>query len=324
MEKLWTSRIANFAAYSSRSQFLAEVAYASETCPAPPFRSSKILADASSEISLHISISLQDFAPARLICLAADVKQRYSGRNIWAAILSSHEAAVAYSPVTVEENPIFRAAQARLHAFYTYDRATGEDELQILPDGLHRRAGSSMTTRIDLPANRTISCKVELDSRCLLEFHPYAGESDPVSGIVTLSGSVGQNGVLSSTALVDVKVSPLDRQSMLVDWAGDSKLLNTTLLRNLRGSLASAARNACEFPASVGRDRSAWAEEIGTGWGPAGSRCSGTAKFLYLPASCTVSSSRNRLPWRQGHRPVALAACKFCRTTSGVRRGRQR
>lgn len=202
---------------------LAEVANAAEPCPAPPFRAGKVLVDSPSEIDLHISISLQDFAPGRLICLATELKQRYGGRNVWAAIFSSHEAAVAYSPVTVEENPVFRAAQAKLHAFYTYDKAKEEDQLLILPDGLNHQPGSPLTTRIDLPVDGTASCRVELDSRCLLDFrhmdYPSVQAFEQLSGTVTLSGNVGRDGRLSNMMFLDANVNPPERQSLLVDWA---------------------------------------------------------------------------------------------------------
>jgi hypothetical protein len=202
---------------------LAEAAYASSACPAPPFRTGKVLEDTPSGISLHISIGLQDFAPSRLICLATVLKQRYGGRNVSAAIFSSYKAAVAYAPVTVEENPIFRAAQAKLHAFYTYDKPAEKDQLLILPDGLNHKAGSPFTTRIDLPVSGPVVCSLELSQRCLLEIehieYPLAGDRAAVSGVVTLSGNIAQNGVMSDVAVVEAKVSPIGHRSLIVNWA---------------------------------------------------------------------------------------------------------
>jgi len=199
----------------------AEAAYPSETCPAPPYRAGKILEDTQSEISLHISIDLRDFAPDRLICLATELKHRYGGRNVWAAIFSSYDAAVAYAPVTVEENPVFRAAQAKLHAFYTHDKTT--DQLLILPDGLDEEANSPFATRIDLPVAGAAACRLELNHRCLLEFQHIdfrlVGDEAAVSGVVTLSGIVSADGTVSSVAVVDAKVDPIDHQSRLISWA---------------------------------------------------------------------------------------------------------
>ena len=46
-------------------------------CRAPHYHAAYALVDSSSEFIGSISIPLRDFAPARLVCLAASLKERY-------------------------------------------------------------------------------------------------------------------------------------------------------------------------------------------------------------------------------------------------------
>src|SRR5208283_838275 len=69
----------------------------------------------------------------------------------------------------------------------------------------------------------TAACSLELNHRCLLEFqhivYPLAEDKAAVSGVVTLSGNIAQDGAMLNVAVVEAKVNPVGHQSPLVNWA---------------------------------------------------------------------------------------------------------
>jgi hypothetical protein len=95
--------------------------------------------------------------------------------------------------------------------------------IQGPPDGNSQERNSPFNTRIDLPAAGRPACKLEIDERCLLEFHhiyyPEIENATQISGEVTLAGSIRQDGALVGITLVEAKADPPERRSVLVDWA---------------------------------------------------------------------------------------------------------
>jgi hypothetical protein len=188
-------------------------------CDAPGYRIGRVLADNASGVDLTISLQLQDFAPRRLVCLAGALKKRYPGRNVSAAIFSSHEAAVGWTPST-EWTPSLFAYQLKLHGFYSYNKEKSDEYLSIAPDASSQEADSPFDTLIVLPLRGAPVCKLAVSGRCLLEFRHIAypsveGRADS-EGSVTLAGQIRRDGIVSDVAVVDAKVDAPERRSALV------------------------------------------------------------------------------------------------------------
>jgi len=202
---------------------LSEAICAFGACNVPHYRRVRTLVDTASDVYIDISIRLKDFAPERLTCLAQALKAKYPGRNMGVSIFSSFNAALGYSPSTIDASPDVVYCQSRLHGHYAYNKDKHEEYLLIRPDGLSRDPHSPFNTRIDLPVPGTPVCRLSINGRCLLEFqhidYPYVEGKMAVSGRVTLSGSIRRDGVLSDLAVVEAEATPPERQSALADWA---------------------------------------------------------------------------------------------------------
>jgi len=189
-------------------------------CDAPRYRIARTLGTGASEVFVDLSVELGDFVPARLVCLAETLKLKYADRDVIASIFSSHEAALGYRPGDLDVPPEVREYQSKEHALYVCSREKHEEYVAIMPDP--RSYGSSLTTRIDLPAKGTPECKLAINGRCLVEFHhiyyPDTEDRKAISGRVTVAGSIRRDGTVSDLAVADAKVNPPDRQSFLVDW----------------------------------------------------------------------------------------------------------
>jgi len=194
---------------------------ASGACTAPRYRVGRILEDTPSDVSLHISIPLTDFAPERLVCLAGTLKNKYVGRNVFAVIFSAHDAAQRYSPAQ-EKTAQTIYMDSKLHAVYSYNENKHDDRVLIMPSGL-TQTDSPFNTRIDLPVTGTPVCRLAMSGRCLLEFghvdFPYIEGKTEASGQVTFAGSIQRNGAVTGLAVVDAKADPPERRSLLVDSA---------------------------------------------------------------------------------------------------------
>jgi hypothetical protein len=97
-----------------------------------------------------------------------------------------------------------------------------------MPYGLIRE-DSPFNTRIDLPVAGEAICRLAINRRCLLEFariySPYVvaggvieGGKD-MSGQVTVTGTIEENGATSSLVVVEARADPSARRSVLVDAA---------------------------------------------------------------------------------------------------------
>src|SRR3981081_3285456 len=101
---------------------------ARETCNVPRYRVGKTFEDTPSNTMIGISVSLPDFAPSRLVCLADALKRRYSNRNsISVFIFSEPSAAQHFIFPGVEKSPRIGKWAAQMHAAYFYDVSKGED-----------------------------------------------------------------------------------------------------------------------------------------------------------------------------------------------------
>ena len=195
---------------------------ASAACAAPAYRTARTFVRGPSEVSLYISVRLEDFAPAKLICLAGAVREAFAGRNVSAAIFSSYEAALDYVPGDLELRPEELDAQFRLHGMYVYDKGKHEEYVRIEPDGAHTY-DPALITRIDLPAVSTPTCKVEINGRCLLEFehiyYPYLEHRSWARGNVALAGSIQPDGTMAGVSVRSAQVDPPDQWALIVKFA---------------------------------------------------------------------------------------------------------
>lgn len=194
-------------------------------CEGPAYRVGRIWEDGAAKVVLDVSISIEDFAPSRLICLATALKRDYPRRNVQAFIFSSFEAAMGFIPIDFELPREVRAYGFKLHGRYVYDKEQRIEYLTINPDG-HSVSGDSdslLETRIALPITVTPTCKLAMRDRCLLEFdHIYYPPVDTwgdVSGRVTLTGIVEENGIMTGVSVISAKSDPHKEQRRLADFA---------------------------------------------------------------------------------------------------------
>jgi hypothetical protein len=198
-------------------------------CAAPHYRIERTLADNASGALIHVSIRLEDFVPEKLICLARALREKYPGRDLMARVFSSRDAALGYTSST--ETPGHVQYESKLHAVYFYQQHPHKDYVVILPDG-NDRGVDDFDTLVELPAKGVPTCKLAVNGRCLLEFqHIYYPDSEDrkyypgsedrkeIAGRVNISGSIRRDGVVSDLVVVDAKVDPPQRQSVLVDSA---------------------------------------------------------------------------------------------------------
>jgi hypothetical protein len=200
---------------------LFEAFYAAGACNVPRYRTARTYVNGK-EVLIRVSMRLEDLAPRRLICLAEAIKRKYPGRNVSAFIFDSYEAARDYFPSSVEQNPFAIACQSHLHGFYVYNKEKHDDYLLIVPDAFSLEVDSPFTTRIDLPSVGAPVCKLAIDGRCLLEFHPIESpfEDRPgVPGRVTLAASIRRNGLVSNLTVVGAEAEPPEGRAALIDWA---------------------------------------------------------------------------------------------------------
>jgi len=205
---------------------LSGAVHASGVCTPPRYHVERTLVDNTSDVHVHISIRLEDFAPERLICLAEALRQKYPVRDrLSAFIFSSRDAARNFVP-PVEQTAMTYYNDSKFHASYVYDRGRNEDYLFIVPDGHRDQTDSPFNTRINLPATGTPVCRLAMNGRCLLEFeHIYdspisrSSVAHGIQGQVSLSASIGENGVLTKVIVVDAKADSPEQRSTLADWA---------------------------------------------------------------------------------------------------------
>jgi TonB family protein len=183
-------------------------------CHPPHYREGAIFANSDSVFVQSISIPLQDFNPSKLVCLATSLGERYSDyRYITVNIFSSHDAS-RQSIYTQEYTREDSETLAQMHARYIFDPDKYEDYVEIMPTGAGPSAVSSgpFSTRIDLPAETTPHCKLEINNRCLiaLEFPGYPGEAlkRRASGTVTLAATITRSGKVDHVRVVKAETIP--------------------------------------------------------------------------------------------------------------------
>jgi hypothetical protein len=207
-------------------------------CVPPHYREAQVWEKSKTTVLMAVSMQLRDFAPSRLVCLAAAFKQKYPGRSdISIMIFSSHEVAKRYTVGRGDYGPVKGAKQRQLqsyvywirqlHAIYVYDNEKREEYIEI--KSLGSDFDSPYDTRIDLPSVESPHCRLEMDGRCLLAIEEILYPADllkaGVSGTVTLTGTILRNGKIADVKVNDGVVKPGEPRYKLVDEA--MKILNS-------------------------------------------------------------------------------------------------
>jgi hypothetical protein len=199
---------------------LASLAGASTSakCVPPHYHEGQVWEDSESSVLMAMSIRLNDFAPARLVCLAGALRQRYHDRkNITILIFSSVDASKHYLPTQPDFGPAKGARQqklqsrafslSQLHALYFYNADKGQEYLDIRPFGSDSEGPHD--TRITLPIAEAPHCRLEVSGRCLLALedivYPPNAWKERVSGTVTLTGEIASNGQMTHLHIAEGK-----------------------------------------------------------------------------------------------------------------------
>jgi TonB family protein len=219
------------------------------TCDSSPrFRVGQVWEDSPSTLLMAVSIAPGDFAPSRMLCLAARLKERYRTRaKLDVMIFSSHDAAARYSVVQIETDTtdpnLARLSShhwqvSQLHGIYSFT-ANGPEYLDIKPWGSD--ADQPYDTRISLPAVAPVHCKLEIGGRCLLALsdlvYPRAPYDAKASGTITLSGSITARGDVTNVRVDESTGSPSDLVEPLIREA----------VENLKSWRFEAARRPAAF-----------------------------------------------------------------------------
>jgi hypothetical protein len=196
-------------------------------CRPPQYREGAIFADGDSVFVQSISMPLVDFTAGKLVCLATALKERYRDYHyVTISIFSSHEASrtLIYGQ---ESNHETMKTLSQMHAEYSFDAGKHEDYVEIMPTGA--LPGSSFprpgpfSTRIDLPAETTPHCKLEINNRCviaLLQF-PYPAQllKGKPSGSVTLAATITRAGKVDHIRVVKAEsISASAAVQNLTSW----------------------------------------------------------------------------------------------------------
>ena len=193
---------------------------AAAECHAPRYRKGHVWEDSRSTIVMNISISMSDFAPDHLVCLADQLRRRYRDRKEGLiSIFDTNVAARRYiSPTLPDSVTPFVNWAAQMHGVYHFDTDKHEEVVEILPLG----PNGSFGTKIDLHAATIPPCTLQLAGRCLLAFdnidYPWNALKAGVSGTVTLRGVITHDGRLKHVEAVD-EVHPNSVKSPLVNAA---------------------------------------------------------------------------------------------------------
>ncbi len=175
------------------------------TCRAPKFQLGTTVVDTRETLYVAASIKLDDFAPNRLVCLAAVLRKQYSGRvKIFVPIFSDSNAAKSFrgipdidrSPPGSREADFQRyALQHYLHGLYSYDVTRNEEYIVLKP--LSGIGDLSSDVRINLPFDGASHCH-QISGRCLLSSdpieYPVAMSDDSPSQSVTIQAMITREG----------------------------------------------------------------------------------------------------------------------------------
>jgi len=199
-------------------------------CHPPHYRMGLIFADDPKAIVASISMSLQDFSPRNLICLAGHLRERYPGRTSMLFTIFDSNKPTHYNifPVELEHSEGLQKLLDHAHARYFVDAAKHEDYIELLPLGVWASSllparPWSYSTRIDLPLAATPHCFLEMDNRCFVALenivYPDEALKRSVEGKVVLAGTIGRSGKVDHVRVVKAESAPEAMKDLLATAA---------------------------------------------------------------------------------------------------------
>jgi TonB family protein len=198
-------------------------------CRSPQYRTGATFLDDPQAVVKNISIPLREFAPDKLVCLAAHFRQRYPGRDITINFFSSHRAAASSSFIQFEGTEEGGDMLVQMHAQYVFDSGKHEEYLFILPAGaipwgaIASAERAPYATRIDLPVSSAPHCRLEIDNRCLIAleiiFYPEEALKMRTSGAVTLAAMIARDGRIDHVRVVKVAPASVEEKTLLANAA---------------------------------------------------------------------------------------------------------
>lgn len=193
-----------------------------------PYREGKVYENTAESRMMNISVSLADFAPNKLLCLAAELRHKFPNRRKLAIyIFSEYEAAKNYLPPGSEQTTPKSNWASKMHAIYMLDQDNREEYVELLPSPVFSGGTEEWNTRIDLPTQGLPKCNLQIEGRCLIEFrrifYPYRDQTPLGSATITSLVTVEPSGAIRRVKVVQKKVNP----------ATVAKLFADTTLENL-------------------------------------------------------------------------------------------
>lgn len=164
---------------------------------APSYRVGQVWEDTPARVEMSIAVQTADLAPARLVSLASDLKQRYVDRKeIFVMVFDNLAAAKSYISSTRGDQvgkPL-PDWPSHLHARYIRWPARREEFVVLMPLGASRESA----TRINLPATTLPPCRLAVAGRCLLTLDRVTYPSRSVKAgqacAIRLEAVIGQDG----------------------------------------------------------------------------------------------------------------------------------
>ena len=165
--------------------------------------------------SLSVSLQPKDFTVQKLACLCQILlKKNPQWKKAGVEMFTSREAANNWSHIlSGEAPPEAKRWKKELHASYSFDKSTHQNQLDIIPFGFPGPA--SLDTTMDLPLTTAPHCQVEIGKRCLtvaLQEIDYPQEALKLraSGKVTVAGVIDRKGGIRHLRVVSADIHPAD------------------------------------------------------------------------------------------------------------------
>lgn len=192
-------------------------------CKPVKYKVGKTYVDSDVEVMQDISVNGAGLSPAKLVCLAKELKLSFHGKEkIVISIFSDPKAARNFSPHGVEESPENNKMAEKLRSQYIFDAKTGEDYIVIIPDGLMSRPDAAPNSTIGLRATE-LKCRREIDGRCLMQMshlgYPWQNGKANIEGAVHLKAVITRAGKVTNVEVVQ---------------PANSSVLNQLALKNLQ------------------------------------------------------------------------------------------
>ena len=163
--------------------------------------------------ALSVSLQPKDFTVQKLACLChALLKKNPQWKRAGVEIFTSREAAGNWSHMlSTESPPEAKRWKKELHASYSFNKSTQQNQFEIIPFGI--RGPASLDTTMNLPLTTPPQCQVEIGKRCLtvaLQEIDYPQEALKLraSGKVTVAAVIDRKGGIRQLRVVSADIHP--------------------------------------------------------------------------------------------------------------------